>query len=31
LIELTALAMLRQAGAGRGTRYYLQIEGWARP
>ncbi len=29
LIELAALGLLVQVGAGRGTRYYLQIEGWA--
>lgn len=28
LIELAALGLLVQVGAGRGTRYYLQIEGW---
>lgn len=29
LIELAALGLLVQLGAGRGTRYHLQIEGWA--
>jgi Fic family protein len=29
LIELAALGLLVQVGAGRGTRYHLQIEGWA--
>ena len=29
LIELAALGLMVQAGAGRGTRYDLQIEGWA--
>ena len=29
LIELAALGLLVQVGAGRGTRYCLQIEGWA--
>ncbi|MBE0547389.1 MAG: Fic family protein [Rubrivivax sp.] len=29
LIELATLGLLVQVGAGRGTRYYLQIEGWA--
>jgi Fic family protein len=28
LIELAALGLLTQVGAGRGTRYCLQIEGW---
>jgi Fic family protein len=28
LIELAALGLLAQVGAGRGTRYYVQIEGW---
>lgn len=28
LIELAALGLLSQVGAGRGTRYFLQIEGW---
>ena len=28
LIELAALGLLVQVGAGRGTRYHLQIEGW---
>jgi Fic family protein len=28
LIELAALGLLTQVGAGRGTRYYLRIEGW---
>lgn len=28
LIELAALGLLAQLGAGRGTRYLLQIEGW---
>lgn len=28
LIELTTLGLLVQIGAGRGTRYHLQIEGW---
>lgn len=30
LIELAAFGLLLQAGAGRGTRYDLMIEGWAR-
>ena len=29
LVELAGLGLLVQVGAGRGTRYYLQIEGWA--
>jgi Fic family protein len=28
LIDLAALGLLAQVGAGRGTRYYLRIEGW---
>jgi Fic family protein len=28
LIELAAMGLLAQVGAGRGTRYYLQIDGW---
>ena len=29
LIELAALGLLVQVGAGRGTRYYFRIDGWA--
>ena len=29
LLELAELGMLRSAGAGRGTRYHLAIEGWS--
>jgi Fic family protein len=28
LIELDELGLLRRTGAGRSTRYYLNIEGW---
>lgn len=28
LLELAELGLLQQAGAGRGTRYDLQVEGW---
>lgn len=28
LIELAAMGLLRHAGAGRSTRYYINIEGW---
>ncbi len=31
LIELALLGLLRQAGAGRATRYYLRIDGWETP
>ena len=30
LVDLQALGLVAQVGAGRGTRYYLEIEGWAR-
>jgi Fic family protein len=29
LIELQEMGLLRQAGAGRSTRYYINIEGWS--
>jgi Fic family protein len=31
LIDLEALGLLQQAGAGRSTRYYVRLAGWARP
>ena len=31
LIELEALGLLAAAGAGRSTRYYVKLEGWAPP
>ena len=31
LIELEALGLLSAAGAGRSTRYYIQLDGWAPP
>jgi hypothetical protein len=28
LLELEALGLLRRAGAGRSTRYYIALDGW---